>query len=238
MALILKIEETSITADCGTLTITDNTGNYNVSTNPGGYGSPNEVRSNLYLLMQLNLRRSTGRESIAVPSYNKHTAALWTVAITEDAEYEIYTFATLAYNSGTNFNLGEITYDISTDAFYKSKQASNVGHAVTDTAWWIPTVDTEDFIAAINAAQANTYSSTYNYMTLCRSLKCEAKAIVAAGCCSCEDTCQLKDYEKIRMKIEGATWLHGMGNYAGAQKIIESLSTLCEGVSGGCGCGH
>ena len=50
MALILQVAKDSITSDCKTLAYSDHTGNYNVSTNPGGYGAPNETRANLYIL--------------------------------------------------------------------------------------------------------------------------------------------------------------------------------------------
>lgn len=50
MALQLKLNKVSLSSDGTTLIVQDVTGNYNVSTNPGGYGTPNPDIPNLVLL--------------------------------------------------------------------------------------------------------------------------------------------------------------------------------------------
>lgn len=235
MSLVLNIEKSSTSSDCATLTIVDNTGNYNVSTNPTGYGSPNESRVNLRLGVFVNLMKSTGREPVSVPAYNEATATTWTVTLTEDGWYEIYGFACFEYSSGTTYDIGHITYDPSTDLFYKSLVAGNIGNALSDTDSWEATTDVEDFSAAIADGQSDVYECTDNTVELCRSRKCEAQAILKAECCECDD-CQMKDYEKIRLKIEAAAIAGELENYTRAQKIIENIQVLCENIDADCGC--
>lgn len=235
MSLVLRVEKSSISSDCATMTIEDNTGSYNVTTNPTGYGSPNEDRVNLRLGVFVNLMKSTGREPVSVPAYNKATADTWTVTLTEDGWYEIYTFGCLEYDPGITYDIGNICYDPSTDAFYKSLIAGNLGNAVTDIYKWVATTDVEDFTTAISDGQVDVYECTDNVVELCRSRKCEAKAILKAECCECDD-CQLKEYEKIRLKVEAAAIADELENFSRAQKIIESIQVLCENIDADCGC--
>ncbi len=238
MALVLKLSKTSISADCKTLVVTDTTGNYDVTTNPTGYGAPNATRASLYLNLLVNLRANSGRQSVAVPSYNKNTASTWTITLAEDGWYEIYMFGCEIYAGGTTYALGYITYDLSTDTYYKSLQSGNIGHSVTDTDWWQPTIDIEDFIAATALSQPNTYDVTLNDVELCRSVKCKALALFQAAeeddCSQSDNDCSIQTYEKIRLRVEAALVAAALFNYADSEEFIEDLNKLCQKC--GCGC--
>lgn len=234
MALKLKIQKDSITSDCKTVAISDATGSYNVTTNPEGYGAPNEARSNLYLKLMVHLRKSTGREIISVAAYNENTVSNWSVTISEDGWYELYLFGCKAWGSGITYQTGYITYDLSTDKFYRSLQNSNINHAVTDASWWAEATDIDHFTAAITAGQPDIYDDTDSFVELCVSRKCKAKAFLKAGC-DCCDECKLQEYEKIRLKIETAEILEADSNFAEAQRIVESLQAICENLTD-CGC--
>lgn len=225
MALILAISKTSISTDGTTLVVTDTTGNYDVTTNPGGYGSPNETRANLYLKLFVSIRKSTGREYLTVPAYNENTATTWTITDTADGWHELYLFGCLAWGSGITYQVGYITYDAGTDAYYKSLQSTNLNNAVTDTAWWAVTTDIDDFSAAITLAQPDIYADTTNYIETITSQKGEAQMLLDAEC-DCCDECAMQDYERVRMKIEAAVINEGLGDYTGAQEIIESVEDI------------
>lgn len=241
MSLQLAVQYTSITSDCGTVVITDTTGNYNASTNPTGYGAPNDARSILYLQLLVNLRKSTGREVITVPSYNQNTASSWTITITEDGWYEVYLFGCQAWGAGFTYGLNAIAFDVATNKFYQSIQAANHNNAVTNATWWKSITDIEDFIlsetASISGASANTmYDTTTNKIELCRSKKCEGKMLlkqVEDGCC---DDCGIAEYERVRMKIEAAAYDESLFNYSDAQEIVEDLNNICANLSD-CNCG-
>lgn len=234
MALEHKLAKGSISSDCITLTVSDDTGNYNVTTNPTGYGAPNETRANLYLKFFVTLRKSTGRESITVPAYNENTVTSWSVTIAEDGWYELYMFSCKAWSNAITYQLNYITYSASTDSYYKSIQGTNLNHAVSDTAWWEVTTDIDDFIAAINATQPDTYNVTKNIVELCRSRKCEGQMLLKAGC-DCCDECALQQYEKVRMKVESAGWAEALGSFTEAQEIVENINEICANEID-CGC--
>lgn len=230
MSLIIVATKTSVSSDCATTVITDSTGSYSISTNPGGYGAPNQARATLALKVCFSLRSSSGREPIAIDSYNAFTASTWSATITEDGWYEIYFFGCLAWSNAITYAANYIAYDSSTDKFYKSLQAANLNHAVSDATWWIATTDVEDFAAAVALSQANTYETTTNYVELCRSLKCEAKMLVNAGC-GCEGTSNGMDqYEKVRLKVETVVIHEANQNFTEAQEIVEQLQAICSNM--------
>lgn len=226
MALILSATKTSITTDCGTIVVTDSTGTYDVTTNPNGYGAPNETRANLYLKVCLSLRKSTGREDITIDDYNDNTASTWSITVTEDGWYEIYFFACKAWSGATTYQLNYVIYDASTDLYYKSLQASNLNNAVTDTDWWESTNDVEDFTAAIIASQPDAYETTTNFVEQCNTRKCEANMLLKAKC-DCCDSNQLQEYEKVRMKMEAVAIHEADDNFTEAQEIVENLQDIC-----------
>lgn len=75
--------------DGGTIYLSDITGDYNVSTNPGGYGAPNTARTDLALILIVNYKAIAGDESIAVSGYDPEVVTQWTMPnITKDGHYE------------------------------------------------------------------------------------------------------------------------------------------------------
>ena len=235
MALTLVLTKTSISSNCATQVWTDSTGDYHVTTNPTGYGSPNAARSTLYLFFSLSLRKSTGREDITVAAYNNLTASTWSMTITEDGWYEGYIFACPIYAAGTAYALNEITYDLTTDKYYKSLQAANLAHAVTDTAWWLTTNDVEDFNTAVLLPQSGVYEITKNILEQCRSNKCLGQMQLKETC-SCNDNASgIPEYEKVRLKIEAALYNSSDGNWTEAQEVMEDLNYVCEALED-CNC--
>lgn len=235
MALELVVAKDSITSDCTTVTIVDSTGNYNNPDNLTGYGTPNEERSNLYLKLLVTLKKSTGDERIDVPAYNENTAASWQVTITEGGYYELFLFGCLAWDTGTTFALNYITYDTGQDKFYKSLQAGNTNNVVTDTDWWEEATEVEDFLAAVNLSQPDTYYDITSYIEYCQAVVCKNEAILLEADCSCVDKCIVKDYEKLRTYIEAAQIKEGSDDYTGAQVIMERVQEICDNLPN-CGC--
>lgn len=227
MALVLVVDKSTISADCATLTITDQTGNYDASTNTGGYGAPNETRANLYLKLFVTLKKTTGDEPQTVPAYNENTASEWEITISEDGRYEAVLFGCLVWSAAITYALNEITYDAAQDEFYKSVQAGNINQARTDTAWWTPVTTPAELQAAADLPQADVYIDTDDIVELCNSKICRAEAYRDADCGCVDDPCNLSTYEKIRLKIEGAEIEDAAGNPGNAQVIIENLQEVC-----------
>ncbi len=247
MALVLSVVKTSISANCNTLVVSDATGNYNVSTNPGGYGAPNPARSSLYINLIVNVVTSAGRQNVPIPAVTSsayyNTVSSWTMTVSQDGWYELYMFATAAYSGGTTYQLNYIAYDPVSNAFYQSQSNSNTGQSLSNATYWLQITDITKFALATQSGDPNSYDTTTNYIELCRSIKCEATALsnASSDCCAAD---QLQQYEKIRMKIEGATYSGGAALFSQAQTIVEDLTAICTsncggggGCSGGCGGG-
>lgn len=230
MALVLKVEKSSISADCGTLTVVDSTGNYNNPDNLGGYGAPNETRANLYLQLLITLKKTDGDEQITVPAVNENTVSTWSITITEDGHYELFLFGTLAWSAAVTYETDYVIYDASSDKFYKSIQDSNLNNAVTDTDWWAVADDPDDFLAAVNASQPDTYNDIENIIELCNSVVCKNAAILSETKCNCLDKCLVKDYEKLRSLVEAATIHEAQGTYSQGQTIVERMQEICAEI--------
>lgn len=230
MSLIPVIVKTAISADCSTLTVTDNTGNYNVSTNPGGYGSPNEARANLYIKLIVTIKKTVGDELITVPAYNENTVTSWSITLTEDGYYEVYSFLCKAWNALVTYAAGYIAYDVSTDTFYKSLQAANLNHAVGDNPWWTPCkTPAAEYKVAIALSQPDTYSDVDEFIELCNGVICRAKANVIAydtdrtGSCGCGDKFREIDFLIKTARINAAD-----SAYSKAQEVVENLQRTCN----------
>lgn len=226
MALEIVLTRTSQSSDGTTLVITDNTGS--VSATAYGVGG-NQARSTLQLSLFVNLRKSTGRETIAVPASVASTVASWSITIAEDGWYEFYGFGCLIYDAGITYAAGEIVYVVADAAYYVSQSAGNIGQATSDDTYWVATTDVEDFTAAVALGQSDVYEVTLNSLEQYLSLKGEATMLFEAECDNCIP-CQLGEYEKVRMKLEAAN-IHFASpnyNYSGAQEIMENVQDILD----------
>ena len=232
MALVLSIGEKSISADCKTLTVKDLTGNYDVTTNTGGYGTPNPARSTLYLKLLVTLKKTIGDEPQTVVAYDENIATEWAITIAEDGRYELFLFACDIYAAGTTYELNYIIYDLATDKFYYSVQGTNLGNAVTNIAWWLPATTTTQFIAAIDSAQATVYSDTYNDMVLCNSIICRNNKLLSELDCNCgiNDESLVKVSTRLTNYINGVAIRNAEASYDKAQELIERLQDICTDV--------
>lgn len=226
MALVLKIEKDSISSDCLTIVYKDNTGNYNASTNVGGYGAPNETRANLYLKLFLTLKKTVGDEQITVAAYNENTVTQWSITLSEDGYYEAYMFGALAYAGGTTYALADVVYSAAQDAFYKSLSAGNVGNAVTNATFWTAVTDVDELKAAIAASTTVGYADVYEHIELCNSRICKTKAYLKED--GCDENPGTIRYNKIRNLIDGADINGSISAFAKAQAVVEEIQGQCD----------
>jgi hypothetical protein len=133
MALLLKISESSYDKSTHTATFSDDTGNYNVTTNPGGYGTPNPERNTLALVVS------------AVRINNQLEIVKWDDPINDtsfdylfdsDGVYDIYLCA-LPFEAGAFdpnvLATDYVFYSVLDDEVYKVKENENGSKYVEDT---------------------------------------------------------------------------------------------------------
>lgn len=221
MTLVSKITQAAITTDCLTFSMADTTGLYNVTTNPGGYGTPNPSRNSFAIIVFLLLHKSTGYELQPISSYSYTTAEAWVAAISEDGYYEVLAISAPIYSAGT-FNLFDVVF-YAGNFYQANKETTN---DPTNTDDWAIITDNEDFQNG-----TNVYISSNDYLVTCLSSKCRANALIEVtkkGCC---DTPEERHFRKIDMQLESAIVNAGFGNWENAQLNIEALQHLCSDLT-------
>lgn len=88
---------------------------------------------------EVNLEQVT-TETASGPFTTTTTTALRNLGQTPETSPEWWTFAgqvEVAYDSGTTYALNAVVADTVNHRLFKSLQAANTGHPLTDAAWWI-----------------------------------------------------------------------------------------------------
>lgn len=99
MALELKIQNTAVTASGDAMTVTDVTGDYDASTNPTGYGAPNEERANLALFLRSFNKLTTGDVELVIDDNDSpNTVTEWSVSLNKDGWDQTTIYGLRLYN--------------------------------------------------------------------------------------------------------------------------------------------
>jgi hypothetical protein len=127
------------------------TGSYNVSTNPGGFGTPNPARNSLALVLVANHKLSAEDQPASIQSYNPLSVTSFTVNISKavNGVLQWNVLAIPIFDSGGSYSDGAVVYDNEnpTEPFIKERVAGV----------WTPR-DAEDIVGNVNVSQANEYS--------------------------------------------------------------------------------
>jgi hypothetical protein len=188
-----------------------------------------QYRDKLAIKLFVLLQKTTGYETIEVPEYTPSTAASWTITLSEDGYYLIYSVIAPIHVTGATYVLDAIVYLESTETYYKASTASTTA-LPTDTDYWDPITSVEDFEEG-----TNTYEDSVDDVVICFSNICAARAnkrFVRDAKCNLTD--EKRKYEDIRDLIEGAVYAAGESNPSEAQVIIEQVQIMCTDINCGC----
>ncbi len=116
MALEIKFSDDIPTDDRKKTAVSDITGDYDASTNPTGYGTPNLLRSDFaFMAIAYDMNSDTSKE-IDLEDYDPTSVSIFTLPISNDGYYKlnIYTVPIADYNLSvpTNDILLESDYDV------------------------------------------------------------------------------------------------------------------------------
>lgn len=239
MALELKIRKQSISNDCLTLIIDDQTGAYDAVSNPTGFGAPNPERVDMGLITFLVAKRSTGDEfiTLALDDADPHVTVDWTATHGADTVYKAIMYGVDNWDSGVTYVLDEVVFNDADNLFYKSLSASNLNKTpASNPADWEATVVFADFETAIEVnAQANCFFDEFYIFENCNTEVCLNRKLLSANC-ACQDPCALGVHRKIQLKLEGALIHFGLTNYTKAQELLENASVTCANDTSNCNC--
>lgn len=238
MALILNIESEGVNAEGTLLNLQDNTGLYDASDNPGGYGTPNPNKNEVaIILLANNKRQDEGDVQVTVQTYNPTVDYNYSVELYKDGWYQIISFGLRLYSTNTSFSITEATYDSASGQIRKILTKSGSG----------PYTYTYEVITAADLDSAEVivpYQSTLNALVLVTLEECHAEAIkiffnnanpVTNTTVLCDDA-NFNTYLKIDTYLKSINYSFGFGNYVQAQLKVEQAEKICTCL-GDCNCG-
>lgn len=211
MALELKIKETEVANN--STTIENDTGVYNVDTNPTGLGTPNPERTDLKLYLRTN---HVDKESVEVAvnpaAYDSNTVEIWTESGILDGWKKHYII-------GIDKSVNNPS-DVDVHAFLDASDLD----ALTNES----TVDIAGTDYTLYITNTDTFPIPQGRMDLIEAN--EIKEIYRAQFPDDPNLLQEKQvqYDEIRGLLEGATSSWGLEHFSRAQTIIEKANELGE----------
>lgn len=125
-------------------TINDDTGTYDAVNNPGGYGTPNELRSDRanYLLVSKNAVNGD-RTYLTVTNTTPLSTLIWSLNSSADGWHQATLLSFKKWNSGTTYVANDVQYYTSTGLFYYCILGhSNIApDAVNGSTYWTVITD-------------------------------------------------------------------------------------------------
>lgn len=219
--------DTDLATDCQAFEISDDTGSYNATTNPGGYGGgvnipSNSVQSNIIRIYQYGETVPTTFTFTVL--LNVVTAATWTTPagvvtnILADLTSTVWPFSTATSN----------TLSISNEWLGFDEDEN-----ISDQVW---TISYEITGTYTNGGADYDYALiTSNDELVDCNTRCCIKKMAAAlkpNCCECGD--KLMTYLKAKAMQEAAVASADVGEYDAAQKAIEKAAEICDNNCQGC----
>lgn len=207
---LTQVFQFSQSQDASLVYVTDITGDYNASTNPGGYGAPNTARNALANYIILEYKASTGDESLTVEAYDPEDVEQWTATWNENDGHFTATVYPVPIKTGAETPAEN---DFVHDAAANQLQRWN-------GAAWVSAVVTE--------LEDNDFShTTTNYPILANMYVAfnNLNKLLISGC----KTAPKSDIQKYIIDTQGMIYgtiaLFAEGSYQQAQENIEKFNS-------------
>lgn len=238
MALSLVIAKTGINADGTEITITDQTGVYDASTNPGGYGTPNPERTDLALFLRVFAKRYNKTETLESTnlttdpdSSDPLVVANWDCTLLSEKDSwiqaTIYGLQLYAASTGLLFEVGELCYDVDSASIVKILTREE-GEGYTYTSESVTEADLD------NESYSKAYTTILNTYAIPQICFCKYRVN------KCWQTTQTEEnfqkYNTIDAYITAVQYAFGFGSYAEGQQMIETVEDLCTCFNEDCDC--
>lgn len=234
MALELQISKGALNDTAGTLVIEDSTGNYNASTNPTGYGTPNPDRADLALFLRAYNNRYNGESDVtgelltATADDSDPTAVTeWTLTLADDGWIKATIYGVKIYDEAVSFEVGEIVWNDSLNKLERILTKTGSG-PYTYTKEDAAEADLEDTDYTV---PYSTVLNTYAIPDLC---ECHLKAVNKY--LDSQDDDDKENSRKIQAYLISIKNSFLTGSPAEAQKKVEKAELLCACFTDNCNC--
>jgi hypothetical protein len=238
MALVINIVKSSINDEGTEMLLSDSTGSYEVSDNPGGYGTPNPERGDIALILVANNKRQDdGDVECTVQSYNPVSADEFTVELNKDGWYQIDTYGLRLYDTDVLFDVTEAVYDVATSQIRKIATVSGSGpYTYTYTVITKQDLDSNTVIKA--------HEATLNTLVLVTLSRCHTSAVrnYFNGASPVTNKTVMVDDANFNTAIKIDTYLKSinssfaLGNYTQGQLKVEQAEKICSCIDDNCSC--
>lgn len=236
MALTINIVKSSLNSDGTVMNLSDSTGAYNVSDNPGGYGTPNPDRDQLAIYLRAYNKRSDDDVALSIATYDKVTASTWAVTLNKDGWQQVNSYGLRFYSTDTSFSVLELVYNVATAEIWKILTKTGSG-PYTYTYSVATEADLEDTDNVV------LYKSTLNTITLVNFDKCIYRALKKYNDNISADTPELATldanfnrYLKLGSYGKSISYDFAAGNYTNAQEMVEQTEDICDCLTDDCDC--
>lgn len=238
MALVINIVKDSIN-DAGTeLNLRDDTGLYDVSDNPGGYGSPNPNRNQVsIILLGYNKRQDEGDVALTFQNYSPTVDSTFVVNLYKEGWYQIKSYGLRLYSVNTSFDISEAVYDTTTSTIRKILTKSGSGPYT-----YTYEVITSDILNT--DAVTTAYASVLNTLVLEALCKCHASAnknffnnaSPVTNTTEINTDTNFQTYLKIDAYLKSIKYSFGFASYTQAQLKVEQAEKICDCIDDNCDC--
>lgn len=201
--------------------VTDITGNYNVTTNPGGYGAPNDLFSDFahYVILRKKNVNLVADVVMTLDSFNPLSSTVFTATRTIDGWYEAKKLNIRKWTAGT-YNLNDVRYY--NGSVYKANTTTTGTPGVTgwDLVTDLTTIESNGTVVTavdgrVTAYNADTYWS-----------KQIALNSQKGNCGICVDDRQADRLKKIEFHLQAVLVADQMGDNESGEWNCLSLALL------------
>lgn len=230
MALEILLSIESITSDRETATLLD-------STVYGTGGNPARAAVGVYVVAQKMNADSSVAATLVVAGNDgdPQTDVSWDITLLNDGWHRILFVAPQDYSAGTTYALYDAVQDAATSIIYRSKQAGNIGNALSNQTYWEVVTAT---IAAnedeVNES-ANLNSIVYEFILTPDSEYAYASKIAEASetyLTSLKIPQDVLDtYTVLALLIDGAYVASDRGSYPEGERLCRRLESLIESLN-------
>lgn len=232
MALELKLKRGGVADDLSYVYIDDNTGNYEVTDNPGGFGAPNPLRNTIALYLYGYKYRPSSDDELLVFSQTADplTVSNWKINLTEDGYYYFRVLGIPIWDIATPYNVGDIVYDSS--RYWIAIDVSTGLQPLNNPVEWEEIPDlTTDAIYTNTSIYTGSLDQVFDYRAkVCYQTQVQLEA---EGCCDChsKDKSKTKIYQKIFVHLSAARFDCLQQKYAQADAELKFLEDFCASVN-------
>jgi hypothetical protein len=231
MPLQLKLKRGAVDSQLAYFLLLDNTGLYNVTTNPGGYGTPNPDRATLALyLYGYKYKKDVDDTPLNISNLDPTAVTQWQIPMPTDGYYYFTLLGFNIYDVLLPYAQGVYVYYAG--GYYKSLDVIATGEdPINNPSLWEPVADlTSDDVSG----NASVYTAFSDQVPNYRAKACyqEQVQLDAEGCCDCHDREQTKTkkYQKIFVHLNAASFDCLQQKYQQADAELMYLAEYCESI--------